>query len=158
MLIWSSLWCQLLLLVSHHASDGTRNYRDRACSLIDRYGVQFAQTAGLDNSYIFQIILASVNVAASFPGILAVDRAGRRPVLLVGAAVMFTGQIVVGAISKSHPNDPTAGNVLIAFTCIFIAAFASSWGPVAWVVCGETFPIRLSSLCVTLGTGGESLL
>lgn len=41
------------------------------------YGVQFAQTAGLDDTYVFQIILASVNVVFSFPGILAVDRAGR---------------------------------------------------------------------------------
>lgn len=119
--------------------------------------MQFAQTAGLDNTYVFQIILASVNVVMSFPGILAVDRSGRRPVLLIGAAVMFTGQIVVGAVSKRYPNDPTAGNVLIAFTCLFIAAFASSWGPVAWVVCGESFPVRLSSLCVTLGTGANWL-
>ncbi|WWD21400.1 hypothetical protein CI109_105885 [Kwoniella shandongensis] len=121
------------------------------------YGVQFAQTAGLDSTYVFQIILASVNVLFSFPGILAVDRAGRRPVLLYGAATMFIGQIVVGAVSKAHPDSKIAGDVLIAFTCLFIAAFASSWGPVAWVVCGETFPIRLSSLCVTLGTGANWL-
>jgi len=121
------------------------------------YGVQFAQTAGLNDAYIFQIILASVNVVMSFPGILAVDRSGRRPVLLIGAAVMFTGQIVVGGISKAHPDSEVAGKILIAFTCLFVAAFASSWGPVAWVVCGETFPIRLSSMCVTLGTGANWL-
>ncbi|KAK1922999.1 hexose transporter [Papiliotrema laurentii] len=121
------------------------------------YGVQFAQTAGLDNTYVFQIILASVNVLMSFPGILAVDRAGRRPILLWGAAIMFVGQIVVGAVSKAYPDDAVAGKVLIAFTCIFIAAFASSWGPIAWVVCGETFPMRLSNLCVTLGTGANWL-
>jgi SP family sugar:H+ symporter-like MFS transporter len=119
------------------------------------YGVQFAQTAGLDDTYVFSIILASVNVIMSFPGILAVDRAGRRPVLLIGAAVMFLGQIVTGAVSKAHPDSKQAGNVLITFTCIFVAAFASSWGPVAWVVCGETFPIRLSSICVTLGTAAN---
>jgi SP family sugar:H+ symporter-like MFS transporter len=121
------------------------------------YGVQFAQAAGLANTYVFQIILASVNVAASFPGVIAVDRAGRRPVLLTGAATMFIGQIVVGSVSKAYPDNPIAGDVLIAFTCLFVAAFASSWGPVAWVVCGETFPIRLSSLCVTLGTGANWL-
>lgn len=93
----------------------------------------------------------------SFPGILAVDRAGRRPVLLIGAFVMFAGQIITGSLSKARPNDEQAGKALIAFTCVFIAAFASSWGPVAWVVCGETFPIRLSSICVTLGTGANWL-
>ena len=77
------------------------------------YGVQFAQTAGLDDSYVFQIILASVNVLMSFPGILAVDRAGRRPVLLIGALTMFIGQIVVGSISKAYPDSTVVGKLLI---------------------------------------------
>lgn len=122
------------------------------------YGVQFAQTAGLSNSYIFQIILASVNVAMSFPGILLVERAGRRPVLLYGAALMFVGQIVTGSVSKAYPESKVAGDVLIAFTCVFVASFAASWGPVAWVVCGESFPIRLSSRCVTIATGANWLM
>lgn len=70
---------------------------------------------------------------------------------------MLIGQIVVGSVSKAYPGSPLAGNILIAFTCVFVAAFAASWGPVAWVVCAETFPIRLSSLCVTLGTGANWL-
>ncbi|ODN92108.1 hexose transporter [Cryptococcus wingfieldii CBS 7118] len=121
------------------------------------YGVQFAQTAGIDNTYVFQIILASVNVVFSFPGVVAVDKAGRRPVLLYGAAIMFIGQIVVGSVSKAYPDDKIAGDILIAFTCMFVASFAASWGPVAWVVCGEAFPIRLSSLCVTLCTASNWL-
>ncbi|KAK4686949.1 MFS transporter, SP family, sugar:H+ symporter, partial [Tremellales sp. Uapishka_1] len=120
------------------------------------YGVQFAQAAGLDDSYVFQIILATVNLAMSFPGIYFVDRFGRRPVLLIGTITMFSSQLIVGAVSLTH-SGPAAGDALIAFTCVFIAAFASSFGPVAWVVCGETFPIRLSSICVTLGTGANWL-
>lgn len=121
------------------------------------YGVQFAQTAGLDNSYIFQVILASVNVVMSIPGIIAVDRFGRRPVLIWGAAIMLAGQVITGAVSIAKPDDTTSGKVLISMCCVFVASFAASWGPVAWVVCGETFPMRLSNLCVTLGTGANWL-
>ncbi|KAL1407813.1 hypothetical protein Q8F55_007248 [Vanrija albida] len=122
------------------------------------YGQQFAATAGLDNPYIFQIILASVNIGLGFLGMYAVEAHGRRKVLLTGGIAMFIGQIVVGSVSKAHPHSKQAGDVLIAFTCLFIAAFASSWGPVAWVVCGETFPIRMAARCVTLGTGANWLM
>ena len=117
------------------------------------FGVQFAQSAGLADAYLFQIILASVNLIASFLGIYLVDKAGRRPVLLYGAILMFVGQIVVGSVSIAYPIGPMVGNILITFTCVFVTAFACSWGPVAWVVCAETFPQRLSSRCVTLATG-----
>jgi SP family sugar:H+ symporter-like MFS transporter len=70
---------------------------------------------------------------------------------------MFIGQIVTGAVSKAYPDAKGAGDVLITFCCIFVAAFASTWGPVTWVVCGETFPTRLSSRCVTLATGANWL-
>jgi SP family sugar:H+ symporter-like MFS transporter len=86
------------------------------------YGVQFAQTAGLDDSYVFLIILASVNVAMSFPAMYSIDRFGRRPVLLVGGFIMFAAQLIVGAVAISYPNNQVAGKVLIAFTCFFIAA------------------------------------
>lgn len=121
------------------------------------YGVQFAEAAGLQDTYIFQIIITSVNVAMSIPGLWAVDHLGRRPVLLGGAAIMFVGQIITGAVSVAKPGDADAGKVLIAFSCLFVAGFASTWGPVAWVVCAESFPIRLSGLCATLGAGANWL-
>jgi len=91
----------------------------------------------------------------SLPGLFLVERLGRRPLLLWGAGIMFVGQIVTGAVSKAYPNDKVAGDVLIAFTCLFIAAFASTWGPGCWVVCGESFPLRLSARCVTVATGAN---
>lgn len=46
----------------------------------------------------------------------------------------------------------TAGKSLIAFSAIFVAGFASTIGPVAWVVAAEVFPQRLAAKCVTLAT------
>jgi SP family sugar:H+ symporter-like MFS transporter len=44
---------------------------------------------------------------------------------------------------------------LIAFSAIFVAGFASTIGPVAWVVAAEIFPQRLAAKCVTLATAAN---
>lgn len=84
-----------------------------------------------------------------------VYRFGRREVLLWGAAAMFTGQIIVGVVGRTNEGEKVAGQVLIAFSCVFIAAFASTWGPLAWVVAAESFPSRLAPKCVTLATASN---
>lgn len=119
------------------------------------YGSIFAGYAGIDNPYVFIIILSAVNVIMSFPGILAVDRTGRRNVLIFGSFVMFAGQIIVGAVSTAKPGDPQAGKALIAFSCIFVAGFASTWGPIAWVVAAEVFPTRLAAKLTTVSAAAN---
>jgi hypothetical protein len=119
------------------------------------YGVQFFRTSGLSDPYVTQIILSTVNLVCTFPGMYIVYRFGRREVLLWGAAAMFTGQIIVGVVGRTNEGEKVAGQVLIAFSCVFIAAFASTWGPLAWVVAAESFPSRLAPKCVTLATASN---
>lgn len=85
------------------------------------YGTIFAGYAGIDNPYVFTIILSAVNVVMSFPGILLLDRIGRRPNLLFGCAIMFAGQICTGAVSTALPGDDQAGKALIFLCCLFVA-------------------------------------
>ena len=33
---------------------------------------------------------------------------------------------------KKPQNTPKAGTAMIVFACLFIAAFASTWGPMVW--------------------------
>jgi len=50
------------------------------------YGTSyFAGQDGLPSAFILQVITNVVNVVTTFPGLWAIDRFGRRPVLLVGA-------------------------------------------------------------------------
>ena len=37
---------------------------------------------------------------------------------------------------------------MIVFACLFIAAFASTWGPMAWAVTSEIYPSRYRSTCI----------
>lgn len=110
------------------------------------------------------MITSSINVASTIPGIYAIDKLGRRPLLLWGGIGMCISQLVValcGTLSTGqHDNGETfvkslAGqNVAVAFVCIYIFFFASTWGPLAWVVSGEIFPLktRAKSISMALAT------
>ncbi|GAA5970832.1 hypothetical protein JCM11641_004470 [Rhodosporidiobolus odoratus] len=121
------------------------------------YGTKFFASSGIKDSFQTQLILSGVNVIGTFPGLFAVDIAGRRTILFIGSAIMFSGQIIAGAVSTAKPNDPAAGKALIFASCWFIFGFASSWGPLGWVVAAEQFPLEIAPLCVSLATASNWL-
>ncbi|GAA6060866.1 hypothetical protein JCM10212_006246 [Sporobolomyces blumeae] len=121
------------------------------------YGTKFFATSGITDSFLTQLILSACNVGATFPGLFAVDLLGRRTVLFIGSAMMFSGQIIAGSLATAMPGDPTAGKALIFASCWFIAGFASSWGPLGWVVAAEQFPLKIAPYCVSLATASNWL-
>lgn len=52
-------------------------------------------------------------------------------------------------------NTPQAGAVLIAFSCLAIAAFATTWGPLSWAAVAELFPSQYRARCMALATAGN---
>ena len=127
------------------------------------YGTTVFRSTGIENSYITSIILGSVNVAATIVGIWLVKRIGRRPMLMGGAAWMFMCFMVyafVGSFVLDANNPmatPVAGKVLIVFTCLFIVAFATTWGPLVWAVVGEMYPARYRAPAMAVATASNWL-
>jgi SP family sugar:H+ symporter-like MFS transporter len=60
---------------------------------------------------------------------------------------------IVGTVSSA--TNLAAQNASIAFVCIYIFFFASSWGPVAWVVTGELFPLKARAKCLSMTTASN---
>ena len=101
------------------------------------------------------------------------EKYGRRPLLVWGALGMLICQFIVGIIgvtvgfNKTHSNGATpavaiannipAVNAQVAFICFFIFFFASTWGPGAWIVIGEIFPLPIRSRGVALSTASNWL-
>ncbi|RFU78184.1 hypothetical protein TARUN_4065, partial [Trichoderma arundinaceum] len=54
-------------------------------------------------------------------------------------------------------DNISAVNAQIAFIAIFIFFFASTWGPGAWIVIGEIFPLPVRSRGVALSTASNWL-
>ncbi|KAJ7618453.1 monosaccharide importer [Roridomyces roridus] len=128
------------------------------------YGTTFFQSAGIGNPFIITIVTDVVNTAMTIVGINLIDRVGRRRLLLIGAAgMMFCEYIVaiVGVTAGKTAADGTvnlaAQRVLIAFVCFYIAFFATSWGPVAWVVTGEIAPLNIRAKAMSLSVASNWL-
>jgi MFS transporter, SP family, sugar:H+ symporter len=123
------------------------------------YGTQYFTNAGFKNPFITTVITNSVNVASTFPGLYMVEKMGRRNLLLFGAIGMCVCQYIVAAVgTAAGTTNMPAQNAAIAFVCIYIFFFASSWGPVAWVVTGELFPLKARAKCLSITTASNWLL
>jgi SP family sugar:H+ symporter-like MFS transporter len=109
------------------------------------YGTTFFAKAGISNPFVFSIVVGIVNVISTLPGIWAVDNLGRRKLLLFGAAGMCICEYIVAIVGVATPaTNKSAEKILVAFVCIYTFFFAASWGPCAWVVTGELYPLVLS--------------
>ncbi|KAJ5355166.1 Major facilitator-type transporter ecdD [Penicillium cataractarum] len=121
------------------------------------YGTTFFQNSGIQNSFVITLITNIINVVSTFPGLYMVEKWGRRPLLMFGAVGMCVSQLIV-AIVGTAASSTVANKVLIAFVCVYIFFFASSWGPVAWVVTGELFPLKARAKCLSITTATNWLL
>lgn len=106
------------------------------------YGTQFFKNSGFDNSFTIALITNCVNTVSTFPGLYAIEKWGRRPVLLTGAIGMCICQFIVAILGTTTTGQNATGDIIvynlaaqkgaIAFICVYIFFFAASWGPVAW--------------------------
>ncbi|KAF4126987.1 MFS transporter, SP family, sugar:H+ symporter, partial [Geosmithia morbida] len=118
------------------------------------YGATIFQSAGISDSILVQLILGAVNVVTTFYGLYAVEKFGRRNPLIIGGIWQGFWLIVFASIGTGlDPADNKAsGIVMIVSACMFIASFAVTWGPMAWVVIGESFPLRTRAKQASLAT------
>ncbi|KAG5939589.1 hypothetical protein E4U53_007766 [Claviceps sorghi] len=127
------------------------------------FGTTVFAATGIEDSYVTQIILGSVNVLCTIIALWITKRFGRRNVLMIGAAWMmmcFFVYAFVGHFALDSQNPmatPKAGSALVTFSCLAIAAFAVSWGPLVWAVNAELYPLRFRSTCMGLATASNWL-
>lgn len=140
------------------------------------YSTPFLKSTGaISNTFLISLIFNLINVVSTPLSFWTIERFGRRPILVYGALSMLICEFIVGIIgvtvgfNKTHPAptaaDPTntlannisAVNAQISFICIYIFSFASTWGPAAWVVIGEIFPLPVRSRGVALSTASNWL-
>ena len=124
------------------------------------FGVVFFQSLGtISNPFLISLITTLVNVCSTPISFYIVEKLGRRKILIFGAGGMITAQFIVGIIGvtagRTEKHNNAAVSAMIAFICFNIMFFAATWGPAAWVVIGEIFPLPIRSRGVGLSTASN---
>ncbi|OBT57842.1 hypothetical protein VE04_01953 [Pseudogymnoascus sp. 24MN13] len=124
------------------------------------FGTVFFTSLGtISNPFLISLVTTLVNVLSTPLAFWIVERVGRRRILIIGATGMVIAQFIVGIIGVTagapDKNNQAAVKCMIAFICINISFFATTWGPSAWVVIGEIFPLPIRSRGVGLSTASN---
>lgn len=93
----------------------------------------FQELQTIKNPFLISIITTLVNVCSTPLSFWMIERFGRRTILIFGALGMLICEFIVAIVGVTA-GQPSKGNNAavssqIAFICIYIFFFASTWGP-----------------------------
>lgn len=108
-----------------------------------------AAGAGTNAAFLQTVLVGIINLLFTFVAIYSVDKWGRKTLLLFGSAGMGICLLVIGIAFHFHTSR---GWLLLTFVLLYIACFASSLGPVVWVVISEIFPTRIRGRAMSIAT------
>ena len=119
------------------------------------FGSLFFRSAGLGagDSLSGTLITDAAGLAGTIYLVQRIDRAGRRSLLIRGAAIMSVGWLGVGVISILSPPPEylsdledvgsVLGVIVVALVCVVQVGFGIGWGAIPWVFPAEIFPMRI---------------
>lgn len=97
-----------------------------------------------------------VNTLSTLPALFLIDKVGRKPLLLCGAAGTFISLAIVGGVIGGYGDTlrdhPAAGWTGIAFVYIYDVNFSYSWAPIGWVLPSEIYNLGNRSKAMSLTT------
>ena len=117
-------------------------------NVIFNYAEDIFRAAGYDISNVLKNIAwtGTVNLAFTFVALALVDRFGRRPLMLFGAAALAAIYAAIAYCYVLHVQ----GWPLLVLVLMAIGAYAMSLAPVTWVIISEIFPNRVRGAAMSV--------
>ncbi|KAK4225270.1 hypothetical protein QBC38DRAFT_483465 [Podospora fimiseda] len=134
------------------------------------FGAAFFKHHGFSNPFVLAVGLRAVNVISTLASFVVVPAVRRRALLMYGAAAMGLCQLTVGLLyvgSAGSDNEwmNIGGNLArpqhvpvwlvwtsMVFISLYIFAFATTWGPGAWSLLGDIFPMETRARAIGIAT------
>ena len=117
-------------------------------NVIFNYAEEIFRAAGYDISSVVKNIAwtGSVNLVFTLVALGFVDRAGRRPLMLIGSA----GLVVVYTMLALCYHRHVTGLPMLLLVLAAIACYGMSLAPVTWVIISEIFPNRIRGAAMSV--------
>ncbi|KAK8185495.1 general substrate transporter [Phyllosticta paracitricarpa] len=126
------------------------------------YAPQIFNKLGMSSNSVSLLATGVVGIVmflATIPAVMYVDKLGRRPVLIVGAIGMATCHIIIAVIVAKNqddwPSHRAAGWAAVAMVWLFVVHFGYSWGPCAWILIAEIWPLSNRPYGIALGASSN---
>jgi SP family xylose:H+ symportor-like MFS transporter len=104
-----------------------------------------------DSAFLQTVIVGAVNMVFTLVAIFTVDRLGRKPLLIGGAALMGVAMFTLGGLFSANQF----GIVALLAMLVYIAGFSMSWGPVVWVLLSEMFPNSIRNKAMAIAVAAQ---
>ena len=119
------------------------------------YAPTIFQYAGITSSsaaILATVGVGVVNVLATIVAVRLMDRAGRRPLLLVSLVGMTVSLVALGLAFRSPSTSGAVGWFAAVSLAVYIASFAVGLGPVFWLLISEIYPLSVRGMGMSLAT------
>jgi MFS transporter, SP family, xylose:H+ symportor len=105
------------------------------------YGPEIFKKLGTDTdaALLQTVIVGAVNLFFTIIAIWTVDKLGRKPLMIIGAAGMGITLFAMGLSAFYQKTELW----FLAFILGYMASFALSVGPITWVILSEIFPTKI---------------
>jgi len=108
-------------------------------------------SSGTDSALLMTIIVGVVNFLFTIIAIKTVDKYGRKPLMIIGALGMAIAMLSLGFVFFTGAT----GYLALFCMMLYVASFAMSWGPVAWVLLAEIFPNKIRGKALAIAVAAQ---
>ncbi|GAY62572.1 hypothetical protein CUMW_218890 [Citrus unshiu] len=96
------------------------------------------------------LVAGGMGTVFAIVSMILADKFGRKVLFLVGGIQMLVSQVMIGSIMAAQLGDHGGFSegyayLILVMVCLYSSGYCYSWGPLAWLVPSEIFPLEIRS-------------